>query len=127
VIEEESVGRSHNLTATMTDVNVCSAPVLAHADGATVASRDDLVLEDLAPGRAARQEAHLGRVRRHARELLPEVGGRVGLETEEGIVNLMYGDVDEFRGILQGSVVGPEGAYAVTVPISFSFGLYRVC
>jgi hypothetical protein len=112
----------------MTDLNVCSAPLLAHADGATVASRDGLVREDLAPGgHAARQEAHLSRVRRHARELLPEVGGRVGLETEEDIVNLMYGDVDEFRGILQGPVVGQDGAYAVTVPISFSFGVYRVC
>jgi len=60
----------------------------------------------------ARQVDHYRRVRRQARRM-PELAAVVG--GEDALVDLIYGDIDEFGRVLEGAPITP-GVYATYVP-----------
>ncbi|CAO2038222.1 unnamed protein product [Urochloa humidicola] len=65
-----------------------------------------------AAAKAARQMDHYRRVRGHARRM-PELAKLVG--GEDALIDLMYGDVDVFGQLIDGSPIAP-GVYAAYVP-----------
>jgi len=62
--------------------------------------------------KVARQVDHYRRVRCQARRM-PELAAVVG--GEDALVDLIYGDIDEFGRVLEGAPITP-GVYATYVP-----------